>query len=48
MADKVVTEWDKILKGKWKAYDVKKSLYIESVKKSSAPDERAKINCHNL
>lgn len=48
MADKFVSEWDEILKGKWKAYDVEKSLYIESVKKTLAPDERAKFICDNL
>ena len=48
MAEKQISEWDEILKGKWKAYDVEKSLYIESVKKTSAPDERAKFICDNL
>ena len=48
MAEKVVSEWDEILKGKWSAYDVEKSLYIESVKKTSAPDVRAKRICDGL
>ena len=48
MAEKIVCEWDEILKGKWSAYDVEKSLYLESVKKTSAPDVRAKIICNGL
>ena len=35
-------EWDEILKGKWKAYDVEKSLYVDSVNKANSPEERAK------
>ena len=35
-------DWDEILKGKWKAYDVEKSLYVDSVNKANSPDERAK------
>ena len=48
MAEKLVSEWDEILKGKWSAYDVEKSLYLDSVKKTSAPDVRAKIICDGL
>ena len=48
MAEHVTSEWDEILKGKWKVYDVEKSLYLDSVKKTSAPDERAKLICDGL
>ena len=41
-------EWDEILKGKWKAYDVEKSLYVDSVNKANSPEERAKIICDGL
>ena len=41
-------EWNEILKGKWKAYDVEKSLYIDSVKRVNTPDGRAKIICDGL
>ena len=41
-------EWDEILKGKWKAYDVEKSLYIDSVNKANSAEERAKIICDGL
>ena len=41
-------ERDEILKGKRKAYDVKKSLYVDSMNKANSADERAKIICDGL
>ena len=48
MADANISELDEILKSKWKAYDVEKSLYIESGQKTSSPDEKAKLICDGL
>ena len=48
MSDKIPNEWDEILKGKWKAYDVEKSLYIYSVSRVNSPEGRAKIICDGL
>ena len=41
-------EWDEILKGKWRAFDVEKSLYLESVKCTPSSDEKAKFICDGL
>ena len=48
MAESNLSEWDEILKGKWKAYDVEKSLYVESGRKTLAPEQKAKIICDGL
>ena len=31
--------WDEMLKGKWKAYDVEKSLYVDSINKANSIEE---------
>ena len=41
-------QWDEILKGRWVAYDVEKSLYVDSINKANSIEERAKIICDGL
>ena len=48
MALDQANDWDEILKGKWKAYDVEKSLYVDSINKANSPEERAQIICDGI
>ena len=48
MSSEIGHDWDEILKGKWKAYDVEKYLYVDSVNKANSPEERAKVKCDGL
>ena len=48
MATANENQWDEILKAKWKAYDVEKSLYVDSINKANSIEERAKIICDGL
>ena len=48
MSDLPNNQSDEILKGKWKAYDVEKSLYVDSMSTTNSPEGRAKIICDGL
>ena len=43
-----VSEWDKILQGKFKVYDVEKSIYSENRNKANSPEILAKLICDGL
>ena len=43
-----VSEWEKILQGKFKVYDVEKSLYTENRNKANSPEILAKFICDHL
>ena len=48
MASNTENQWDEILKGRWAAYDVEKSLYVDSINKVNSIEERAIIICDGL
>ena len=48
MAQSSPSGWKEILKQKFKAYDVEKSIYIASRNKSNNPEVYAKMICDSL
>ena len=40
--------WEKILQGKYKAYDIEKSIYAEHRNKANTPEMYAKFICDHL
>ena len=48
MATDSNNDWQQILKGKWKPFDVEKSLYVDSENKANSVEEKAKIICDGL
>ena len=43
-----VSEWDKILAGKFKLYEIEKSIFAENRNKSNSPEVMAKFICDGL
>ena len=41
-------DWEKILQGKFRFYDVEKSIYAQNCNKANSPDMYAKLICDNL
>ena len=48
MSDEITNDWQQILKGKWKPFDVEKSLYVDSENKANSVEEKAKIICDGI
>ena len=46
--DEPKTGWEQILKGKFKAFDVEKSIYSENRNKANTPEMYAKFICDTL
>ena len=43
-----ILEWDKILQGKYKFFDIEKSIYTENRNKANSPEMIAKFICDGL
>ena len=43
-----VRDWDKILQGKYKFFDVEKLIYTQNRNKSNSPEVMAKFICNGL
>ena len=48
MDDEKKSGWEQVLKGKFKAFDVEKSIYSENRNKANTPEMYAKYICHTL
>ena len=48
MSNSSNNDWQQILKGKWKPFNVEKSLYVDSENKANSVEEKAKIICDGL
>ena len=48
MASEIEFDWDKILQGKFRFFDVEKKIYAENRNKANSPDMYAKLICDNL